>query len=260
MRWGPLAIMLLAANALAFDDSGVRLLYSPQNLWRSEAGSFVGRREGKRLALVYDFFGSTGEGGNYADCPSDRGDPARAPGCADIQAAVGESLDLWGEASGYLIFRRRSSAAEPVNVWIAWTDAFPGERPPIARSIDNGRDARELERQAGNQTYGGLNRVAYAGVKKSSGALLFNDRYCWFLDEAACPAPVTAPNGKVLSRNRSIRLVSLHEAGHVLGFGHFTIDSIMGLSGGSGKYELTAYDREAVRRVYERVDASVPFQ
>ncbi|MCR4296324.1 MAG: matrixin family metalloprotease, partial [Elusimicrobia bacterium] len=106
----------------------------------------------------------------------------------------------------------------------------------------------------------GFGQVAYPGAKKAYGALLFNDRYCWFLDEAACPAPTRMPNGKIVSNSRSVRLVSLHEAGHVLGFGHFTVPSIMGMAGGSERYELTAYDREAARRLYERVDASVPFQ
>ena len=266
MRRGLLAVVLLAAAARAadapkaFDDSGVRIFYSPQNLWRGADGSFLGRREGRNLVLTYDFFGERGEGGNYADCPSNRGDPDRAPGCAEIQAAVGEALDLWAEASGVLIIRRRRSPSEPVNIWVAWTDALPGERPPIGRSVDNSRDARTEDRPAADQRFQGFAKVGYPGVRKTLGALLLNDRYCWYLDEAACPRPETLPNGKVMSINRSIRLVSLHEFGHVLGFGHFTVPSIMGMSGGTEKYELTAYDREAVRRLYRGVDASVPFQ
>lgn len=268
MRWGPLAVAFLALSAQAqtpgasksFDDAGVRLMYSPQNLWRNESGSFLGRREGKKLVLIYDFFGASGENGNYTDCPTRRGDPERAPNCEDIQDAVMASLDLWAEASGYLILRRRVSSSEPVNIWIAWTDGFNEPHPPIARSVDNSRDARAPQRNDADESFRGFGRVAYPGAKKTLGALLFNDRYCWFLDEAACPAPTRAPNGKVLSNNRSVRLVSLHEAGHVLGFGHFQVNSIMGMAGGSERYELTEYDREAVRRLYQRVDASVPIQ
>ncbi|MCR4295701.1 MAG: hypothetical protein NUW21_09225, partial [Elusimicrobia bacterium] len=96
MRWGPLALLLLAASARAetsFDDSGVRVYYEARNLWRSEAGSFLGRREGKSLVLTYDFFDSNGEA-RYAACPPDRGDPGRAPDCAAVQAAVGQALGL----------------------------------------------------------------------------------------------------------------------------------------------------------------------
>lgn len=265
MRWGPLAAVLLSVAARAqgpgaasvFDDSGVRVYYNAQNLWRAKDGAFVGRREATKLVLVYDFFDSDGEEGRYAACPSNRGDPARAPSCGAIQAAVGEALGMWSEAAGVLSLRRRTGS-EPVNIWIAWTDGFRGRFPPIARSVDNSRDADEPTRTDADQGFHGLNRVGYPGDRKTSGALLFNDSFCWYLDEAVCPAPVRLANGKTVSNNHSVRTVSLHEAGHVLGFGHFTVPSIMGLSGGTGRYELTPYDREAVRRLYELVNASVP--
>ena len=230
MRWGTLAVALLAlagaAQNTAFDDKGVRVTYSPQNLWRSEHGAFLGAREGGNLVLVFDFFDSEASG-RYFACPPNRGDPKLAPTCEAVQSAVGQALAMWSRAAGKLILRRRESPSEPVNIWIAWTNAFPGAHQPIGRSVDNSRDAGAPERSDADQGFEGFDRVAYPGIKKTYGALLFNDKYCWFLDEAACPAPVRLDNGKVVSNNRSIRLVSLHEAGHVLGFGHFTVPSIM---------------------------------
>lgn len=264
MNRGPLALLLLLATAAVaqtpdFDDSSIRVYYQPHNLWRSEQGSFTGHREGKNIVLTYDFFD---EGESYASCPSNHGVPASAASCDAVREAVDDALRLWAEASGRLILRRRSSPSEPVNIWIAWAPPSTfGGRAPVARSIDNSRDASEPQRTDGAENFSGFQRVAYPGAKKSMGALIFNDRFCWHLDDASlCAAPPAAPNGKITEYKHAVRQVALHEAGHVLGFGHFTNSSIMGLSGGSERYELTPYDREAVRRLYERVDASVAFQ
>ncbi len=264
MRPGPLiAALLLALPALAqappFDDSHVRVLYSPHNLWRSEQGSFLGRREGRSLVLVYDFFD---EGERYFSCPSNAGAEEGGPDCGEFRDAVGRALEMWGEASGRLILRRCEAGSEPVNIWIAWArpEAFGG-RAPAARSVDNSREAGEAERRSGADGFAGLDKVAYPGVRKRSGALFFNDRFCWHVGERdSCPRPRALPNGKVPEHKHDVRTVALHEGGHVLGFGHFGNSSIMGVAGGSERYELTAYDREAVRRLYERVDAAVPFQ
>lgn len=264
MRRGPLAaVLFLALPALAqappFDDSHIRVYYQPHNLWRSEQGHFVGRREGRNVVLVYDFFD---EGERYSSCPSNRGTSEGGPDCGEFREAVGRALELWGEASGRLVLRRRESSSEPVNIWIAWAppEAFGG-RPPVARSVDNSRDASAPEKTGAVEDFQGFAKVAYPGAKKWSGALFFNDRYCWHVGERdACPKPRALPNGKVPEYKHDVRTVALHESGHVMGFGHFGNSSIMGVSGGSERYELTAYDREAVRRMYERVDASVPFQ
>lgn len=258
MRRAPLVLALLLALPAAaqkeFDDSFIRVYYQPQNLWRTESGAFVGRREGKSIVLTYDFF----DDGDYASCP-----PLKGGGeCGDFQDAVSAALEMWGEASQTLVWRRRASPSEPVNVWIAWAppSAFGG-RPPVARSIDNSRDASTPDRNDSVRDFHGFRVVAYPNDKKSSGALIFNSRYCWHLgDKSVCKAPPAAASGKIPEYEHDARIVALHESGHVMGFGHFTNDSIMGLSGGTERYELTAYDREAVRLLYARVATSVPLQ
>jgi hypothetical protein len=134
-------------------------------------------------------------------------------------------------------------------------------RGPVGEARDNQRVIDGPEPPEAVKNFGGFRNVAYPDAKKSSAALFFNDRFCWHLgDLEDCPAPPAAPSGKIPEYQFDARKVALHEGGHVMGFGHFTNDSIMGLSGGSGRYELTAYDREAARRLYERVAASVPLQ
>lgn len=247
-----LLLAALAVHAARPADDGVRLFYAPENLWRSPSGRFVGSREGGKLVLVYDFFDEEG----YAACPSDRGDPRLAPPCEEFQDAVDEALALWAEAAGTLVIRRRSSPSQPVNIWVAWTGAFAGQPPPVARAVDNSRDAAAADPGEPEPGFGGLHRPAYPRLRKTSAALFFNDRFCWHLDsDAACPRPRVAPSGKKVSRNRPLRPVALHEAGHVLGLGHFSAASIMGVAGGSERYELTELDRRVVRFLYERAAA-----
>lgn len=256
---GPLAALLFlampaAAQAPAFDDSGVRVSYEPSLLWRGEQGQFLGRREGTKLVLVYDFFDAQGR----RSCPSDTGRGPGAPSCERIQDAVGRAIELWGEASGRLVLRRRRQD-DAVNIWIAWTRVFD-RGSPVARAVDGAREALQAPGR-GDEGYQGFSRVAYPGERKEFAGLFFNDKFCWHLEDAsACPSPPPLPNGKVIEHKHDVRKVALHEAGHVLGFGHFTVPSIMGAAGGTERYELTPYDREAIRILYERVDASVPIQ
>ncbi len=252
----PLAFLLLVLPAVAqtpaFDDSGVRVYYEPQNLWRDAEGRFTGRRENGKLVLLYDFFDQR----DRHACPENTGGRENSPTCEQVQDAVGRAIEMWGEASGRLVLRRRSGPGT-VNLWIAWTRRFD-EGSPVARAFDRGPDGSETRLKA-DEGFRGFGRVAYPGERKTSAGLLFNDKFCWHLEDAsACPSPAPLPNGKVPEHKHDARKVALHEAGHVVGFGHFTVSSIMGLSGGSGRYELTPYDREAVRILYERVDASVP--
>ncbi|UPT75053.1 MAG: matrixin family metalloprotease [Elusimicrobiota bacterium] len=164
-----------------------------------------------------------------------------------------------GEASGVLSLRRREASGDPVNIWIAWVDY--GGRGPVGQARDNQRTIDGPEPGEAVKNFGGFRNVAYPDQKKSSAALFFNQRYCWHLgNKDECEPPPTTPSGKVPEYQFDARIVALHEGGHVMGFGHFTNDSIMGHSGGTGRYELTAYDREAARRLYERVAASVPLQ
>ena len=248
MRLGPLAAAFFALCAAAgdFDDSGVVLTYAPQALWRAPNGDFTGKREGDKVVLVYDYL-SEGEG--YSACP------ARGAKCAEAQRAVAEAFDLWSGASGRLVVRRRAGS-EPVNFWISWTTKLRatvvGGSGPRGLSVDNSRSA---EAPAGPvvENFGGLARPMRPGVRKEFGSLFFNDNFCWVVDDASvCPPPVNT-GFKIITSARPVRETSLHEGGHVLGFGHFTAPSIMGRAGGTGRYELTALDREAIRRVYDQV-------
>lgn len=264
------AALLLAAAASAapppapagvpsplFDDSGIRIMYPPQNLWRDAAGAFTGRLEGGKIILIYDFFDDGPPGGTptrYFKCPTDQGGSPTASSCGALQAAVADSLGLWADASGRLSFRR-AGPGDKVNIWLAWTSELSGD---LGKSVDNSRDARRVPPAAAGAIRG-FSQPAFPASTKEYSTLLFTDDTCWYVDDAGgCPPDEVLPNGKRIPKGRSIRLLSLHEAGHVIGFGHFTRPSIMEVSGGTEAYELTPYDRQAAKALYDMVAASLP--
>jgi hypothetical protein len=252
MRLAPLAAALLAAasaSAADFDDAGVVLTYKPEMLWRSASGAYLAGREGEKTVLVYDFFG---EGDGYSPCPTHGGGVKPAATCEESQRAVGDAFQLWAGAAGNLVVRRRSGG-ERVNFWISWTSRLQGAVvAPRGRSVDNSRDARAGDPET-DADAAGFAKPMHPGSRKEFGALFFNDQYCWVVDdESACPAPTNPSGLKSISIARPLRATSLHEGGHVLGFGHFTASSIMGVAGGSGRYELTPLDRAAIRLLYEK--------
>lgn len=239
-----------------FDDSDVRISYAPADLWRDRDGRFTATRVGDSILLRYAFFDETNGSARYASCPPDRGEPGRAPDCAAVQEAVGDALKMWADASDGKLRVTRAAPGQTPDIWIAWTNGFT-RMPPIARVVDDTRDAASEPPDGVAPDYGGFAHPAFPGARKAYSALLFNDSYCWKIADGACPAPTVLPNGKTVSRTRDARLVALHESGHALGFGHFTRDTIMGMAGGSERYELAPYDREAVRRLYSLVLASL---
>jgi hypothetical protein len=235
------------------DDAGVVISYFPDKLWRDADGAFTAKREGDKIVITYAFFDAQEGAARYAACPPSRGTPAAD--CRAVQDAVAEAMNKWAEASGRLVLRRVEPGAG-ANIWIAWTDGFKGN-PPRARVVDDTRSAASEPPEGVDLEAKGFGRPQFPRGRKAFSALLFNDAFCWQIAGGACPAPRTLPNGKTVSSTRDVRLTALHESGHAFGFGHFTVDTIMGVAGGSQRYQLTPYDRDAIRVLYDRVFASL---
>jgi hypothetical protein len=251
------------------DDSGIRVMFPPQNLWRNSLGEFVGSMEEGKIVLIYDFFedaSSDSEQKRYFQCPVADYASTNPPDCQSMQDAVVASLNRWASASNQIILRRKSADDERVNIFIAWTNAFSSSGllgNPIAKVIHNSMDANDDESEnAPASDAQGFSKPFYPDSKQEFVTLLFNSSgYCWYLDdESACPPEPIRDGGKIIKTNYPISLVALHEAGHVLGFGHFTYPSVMGVSGGTDNNYLTAYDRTAVRTLYSLVIQSLDMQ
>lgn len=246
----PLLVLLLALPASAQTDlSGVEVTYRGEDLWRDAQGGFLGKREGDKVVLVYDFFGKTKR---YSACPRAPGRDGGPVDCAAAQRAIDDAFQMWAEAAGRLVIRRRSGK-ERVNIWVSWATQLPGVVMPRGRSVDNSRDSMAPDAPV-VEGASGIDKPRVPDGKKEYGSVFFLDSYCWYVDsDAACP-PATNPSGvKPVSNARPLRSAALHELGHSLGFGHFSANTIMAQAGGAGRYELTPLDREAVRRLYERV-------
>ncbi len=282
-------ISFWGAVAPDFDDSHVRVYYHPWHLWRNSFNELVGSMENGKLVLTYDFFEdspSDPEQRKYFKCPLppppdwdcasliEDLDPrhrkyikcplplADYPDCDLMQNAVIGALTSWADASNHVVLRHKSVKDDGnVNIYIAWTSAFVGGPPPllspVAKVVDNSKDANQEQPPGPATPVQGFASVFYPYLKKEFSTLLFNADNCWYLDdESVCPAPIVLPDGKILSMNQSISTIALHESGHVFGFGHFTRPSIME-GPGTREHSLTYYDRTAVRLLYDKVMKSI---